>query len=421
MDLHNKLKHVKQASKSKDGKVLIQNMTYLSVLKLASYLFPLITVPYLARVIGASGYGKIAFASAVIVWIQTVVNWGFNLTATRDVAKNRDNLDKVSEIFSNVLWSRVFLMCLSALVLFVLVLVVPKFREDWMVLLFTFLLIPGHIMFPEWFFQAMEKMKFTTILNIVSKLVFTGAIFVVIRDSGDYLYHPLCISLGYLVSGIVTFYLIVKKWHVRILRVQFKTIIQTIKSSSDVFLNNLFPNFYNSLSSVILGFVSGSVANGILDAGGKFVTLSRELLGVISAAFFPFLSRRIEKHYVLERANMTLAILIAIALFFSAPLLIKWFYTPEFCGAVPVLRIMCLSLVFLTMNNVYGVNFMIIKGYERELRRITMWSSIGGFLIAYPLIYYFSYIGAALTVTLSRAMIGFGAMWYSKRKIKHQN
>lgn len=419
MDLHNKLKHVKQASKSKDGKVLIQNMTYLSILQLASYLFPLITVPYLARVIGASGYGKIAFASAVITWIQTVVNWGFGMTATRDVAKNRNNLDKVSEIFSNVLWSRVFLMCLSAFVLFILILVVPKFREDWLVLLFTFLLIPGHIMFPEWFFQAMEKMKYTTILNIVSKLLFTGAIFLVIRDSGDYLYHPLCISLGYLVSGIVTFYLIIKKWHVHIFHVHFSTIIQTIRSSSDVFLNNLFPNFYNSLSSVILGFVSGSVANGILDAGGKFVALSRQMLGVISAAFFPFLSRRIEKHYVLERINMALAVFIAAGLFLFAPLLIKWFYTPEFSDAVTVLRIMCVSLIFLTMNSVYGANYMIIKGYERELRRITMWASIGGLIIAYPLIYYFSYIGAALTVTLSRAMIGLGAMWFCKRK-KHQ-
>lgn len=419
MDLHNKLKHVKQASKSKDGKVLIQNMTYLSILQLASYLFPLLTVPYLARVIGASGYGKIAFASAVIIWIQTVVNWGFGMTATRDVAKNRDNLDKVSEIFSNVLWSRVFLMCLSAFVLFILILVVPKFREDWLVLLFTFLLIPGHIMFPEWFFQAMEKMKYTTILNIVSKLLFTGAIFLVIRDSGDYLYHPLCISLGYLVSGVVTFYLIIKKWHVHIIHVSLKTIIQTIRSSSDVFMNNLFPNFYNSLSSVILGFVSGSVANGILDAGGKFVALSRQMLGVISSAFFPFLSRRIEKHYVLERINMALAVFIAAGLFLFAPLLIKWFYTPEFSDAVTVLRIMCVSLIFLTMNSVYGANYMIIKGYERELRRITMWASIGGLLIAYPLIYYFSYIGAALTVTLSRAMIGLGAMWFCKRK-KHQ-
>ena len=115
---------------------------------------------------------------------------------------------------------------------------------------------------------------------------------------------------------------------------------------------------------------------------------------------------------------MSLAVFIAVGLFFFAPLLIRWFYTPEFSDSVIVLRILCVSLLFLTMNSVYGTNYMIIRGYEKELRCITMWSSIGGLLIAYPLICYFSYIGAALTVTLSRAMIGVGAMWYCKNKIK---
>lgn len=79
----------KQLNSSNDGKTVFANFGYLTLLQIAGYVFPLISMPYLARVIGTDGFGKIAFASAVVVWFQTVTDWGFNLTATRDVAQHR--------------------------------------------------------------------------------------------------------------------------------------------------------------------------------------------------------------------------------------------------------------------------------------------------------------------------------------------
>ena len=165
----------KRISGSKDGKTVFANFGYLSLLQIAGYVFPLITMPYLARVIGADGFGKIAFASAIVVWIQTISDWGFNLTATRDVAQNRADKEKVSRIFSNVLWARCLLTIFSGLLLLIAVLTVPYLRENADIIFVTFLLVPGHILFPEWFFQAIEKMKYTTIFNLLIKLVFTIA------------------------------------------------------------------------------------------------------------------------------------------------------------------------------------------------------------------------------------------------------
>src|SRR5690606_31604094 len=158
--------------KSKDGKTLASNLGYMMLLQVAGYLFPLITIPYLARVVGVDGFGKIAFAAAIVLWFQTISDWGFNYTATRDVAQNRDNPAKVSEIFSNVLWARILLMCLSLLVLLVAIAFIPLLKENGTIVLLTFLLIPGHIMFPEWFFQAVEKMKFITVFSLLSKAFF---------------------------------------------------------------------------------------------------------------------------------------------------------------------------------------------------------------------------------------------------------
>ena len=97
-----KLRNIKS---NNDAQTLVSNFAWLSVLQVAGYIFPLISMPYLARIIGLDCFGKIAFASAILTWVQTIADWGFNYTATRDVAQNRENIHKVSVIFSYGLWA----------------------------------------------------------------------------------------------------------------------------------------------------------------------------------------------------------------------------------------------------------------------------------------------------------------------------
>ena len=399
---------------SKDNKVLVQNFAYLSLLQVAGYVFPLITMPYLARVIGVDGFGKIAFASAVMVWVQTISDWGFNFTATRDVAQNRENSQKVSEIFSNVLWSRCTLMLLSFLFLILLIVIFPKFRANVDILLVSFLMVPGHILFPDWFFQAMERMKYITILNLVSKLLFTIAVFIFIKEKDDYILQPLLTSLGFVVSGVIAFFYILVKWKVKLHKPSILGIADTIRKSTDVFLNNLMPNLYNSFSTILLGVFGGDIANGKLDAGAKFVKIAQQFMAVLSRTFFPFLSRKLDKHYVYARLNIALSLLMSLLLFLLSSLIINWFFTPEFSDSVIVLRIMSISIFFLALSNIYGTNYMIIAGHERQLRNITAIVSVIGFVLSFPLIYFGGFIGAAITVTMTRGLLGVSIMIKAK-------
>lgn len=412
-------KNFNRIKKSKDGRTLITNFGYLSLLQIAGYIFPLITMPYLARVIGVDGFGKIAFASAVVVWFQTVADWGFNFTATRDVAKNRDDEEKISEIFSNVLWARCLLMVVSFFLLLLAILIVPIFKENYAIILVTFLLVPGHIMFPDWFFQALERMKYITILNILSKFLITIAVFVFIKEKNDYILQPLFTSLGYLISGLFAMYLILNRWHIKLKRSSFKGIFETIKGSTDVFINNIMPNFYNSFSVMLLGFFGGPVSNGLLDAGNKFVSIAQQFMSIISRTFFPFLSRRIDKHNLFTRLNFYISIIFSVLLFIFSPLIIKFFFTEEFYNAITVLKIMSISILFLSLSNVYGTNYMIIQGYEKQLRNITFVCSLIGFAISFPLIYFFDYIGAAITIVFTRGLLGLTIAHFA-RNIKHK-
>lgn len=411
----NKISEItKKINSSKDGKTVFANFGYLSLLQIAGYVFPLITMPYLARVIGADGFGKIAFASAIIVWIQTISDWGFNLTATRDVAQNRNNKEKVSRIFSNVLWARCILTILSGLILLFVVLLVPYLRENADIIFVTFLLVPGYILFPEWFFQAIERMKYTTIFNLIIKLIFTISVFIFIHKREDYLIQPLLTTIGYLLCGIGALYLILKKWGYTLYKPELTEILETIRNSADVFINNLMPNLYNSFSVMLLGFFCGSTANGVYDGGNKFPTIFYNFQSVLSRAFYPFLSRRPDKHSFYAKLNIGSALIGAVFLIAISPLVIKIMLGDEFEKSVIVMQILSFSVVFLAMSYTYGTNYLIINHKEKPLRNLTFVSSIVGMCVSIPLVYYFSYIGAAVTVLFCRGLLGIGSYVMAK-------
>lgn len=412
----NKFSEIKNhIAASKEGRTVFANFGYLSLLQVAGYVFPLISMPYLARVIGADGFGKIAFASAIVVWIQTISDWGFNLTATRDVAQNRDNKELVSRIFSNVLWARSVLTLLSGIILLLVVLLVPYLRENADIIFVTFLLVPGYILFPEWFFQAIEKMKYTTFFNLFLKLVFTVAVFVFIHKREDYLMQPLLTTIGYLLCGIGALYLIFKKWGYSLYKPQWGEIFKTIRNSTDVFINNLMPNLYNSFSVMLLGFFGGSTANGIYDGGNRFPSIFYQFQSVLSRAFYPFLSRRPDKHSFYAKLNIVSALVGSVILVLISPLIIKIMLGDEFEKSVVVMQILSFSVVFLAMGYTYGTNFLIINHKEKPLRNLTFISSIVGMCVSVPLVYYFSYIGAAVTVLLCRGLLGVGSYVLAKR------
>lgn len=210
-------------NQNSDAKILMSNFFSLAFLQVAGYVFPLLTVPYLANVIGVEKYGEIAFAMAVMVYFQTIVDYGFIFSAVRDIARCRKDYARISQIYSKVMWTRGLLVLCSFIFLILLILVIPKMREMWAILLASFLIVIGHAMFPDWMFQALEKMKYITIFNVVVKLIFTIFIFVFIHNPSDYILQPIITSLGYILSGLGAMWLI-NKWGISIFKPNFKEI-----------------------------------------------------------------------------------------------------------------------------------------------------------------------------------------------------
>ena len=384
--------------KNSDAKALFSNFVWLSVLKVVGYIFPLVTMPYLARVIGVAGFGEIAFAVSVMVFFETFTDFGFNYTATRDIARCRDDRETVSSIFSNVFWSKMLLMLIAFAMLCILIFAIPSFYDKRLLLLLTFLYIPGHIIFPDWFFQAMEQMKYITMLNVISKALFTALVFVVINQPSDYVWQPLLNAIGFWVSGAIAMGFIYKQFGVRILRPSMSSIWTAIKGSANMFVSLIFPNLYTNFSTILLRSTCGEVATGLYDAGARFITLIDQLFDVLSRAFYPFLSRRIDKHKIYVYISGIGSVLASLFLFFGANLLIKIFYTAEFADAATVIRIMSVSPIALFLMRTYGVNYLVLVGKDSLYRNIILFYSIIGLILTLCLTPMYGYIGMAITI-----------------------
>ncbi len=413
------LKKGKRILKSKEARTLIENFASLSLLQIFNYLLPMISLPYLARVIGVEKFGVLAFSVAVIAFFQAFVDFGFNYTAVRDLAKKKDNQEAVNQIFSTVMAARFFLMLIAFVLLWALILAFPLFQANKTVLLLTFLFIPGHVLFPEWFFQAMEKMKYITILNVLSKLIFVSLIFIVIREKRDFIYQPLLVALGFFVSGIVSLYIAVVSFRVRFVWPTLREIFEAIKNSANMFLSIFLPNLYSNTVTIFLRLFGGEGVVGIFDGGNKFIYISQQVSVVLSRTFYPFLARKIDKHHLYRKISFWISVSMSVLFFISADILVKVFYTPAFAASAIVIRVMAFTPILFYFYNVYGTNYLVLINKEQIVRNIIMVNSIAGIFLSWFCVKRFGYVGAAATLVMIRSLNG-ALLWIQAKRFMRE-
>lgn len=400
---------------SANAKTLTKNFSALAVLQAMRYLIPFIVLPYVTPIIGVTHFGEIAVAYAIALIFQTVVNFSFDFIGARDVARNREDMGKVSEIVSTILCARIVLYVIAFVLLGGIVLAVPKFREIWLLILISVATAFFSMNVSEWFFQGIEKMEHITIVNVISRVVYIVLIFTFIKEREDYLLYPIFNLLGFVMASMYSIVMMTRRYKCRLHIPPFSKILDSFKIGKDLFVNQVCMSLCINLPNILLGTISGSAAAGLYDAAGKLHNAGKHSIDVLNRTFFPFLSRQMDKHTGYRRINFFFSLLLAVLLFFLAPLLIRLLYSDEFLPAIPLLRILAVSVFFTGISSAYGVNYLLLIGREKLLRNITLTVTLLGVVLFVVLTYLYSTVGAAVAVVILNAAFALSYFTAARR------
>lgn len=343
---------------------LIENFFSLSILNALNVVLPLLTLPYILHVVGKANYGAYSYVYAIVQYVILFSTYGFNFSATKQISQNRDDVVAVTRIYNAVTACK----GLIALVLSIGLLLMSRwvFKDSvgtWM-FIYGLGMVVGDVFTPVWLFQGMEKMKFMTIVNASSKILFTILIFLLVRVRDDYQLLIFLNSCGYLLAGVLSLILVRRQFHLRLHLSTWKDIRLQLKEGSAVFGSTFGMNLYRNANIIILKqFVADDVV-GLYSAAEKVVKGFQSLISPAAQALFPHLSLRFKGQSVNEQMRLlrkvslpftAVVVAITIGVYLFAPLISDILCGKEFVACVPLIRIMTLVILFGEINYLVGI------------------------------------------------------------------
>ena len=412
---------IKNKVNTKEKKQLLSNFFSLSVLQIFTYILPLITLPYLVRVLGTEKFGLVMFAQAFIIFFNIFVDFGFNLSATKDISIHRDNKQKITEIFSAVMTIKFILLLLSLILLSLVIFTFDKFSKDAGLYYLTFLWVVGQALFPIWYFQGMEKMKYITIINITSRVLFTLLVFIVIQKQSDYIYVPLVNGFGFIVGALLSLRIIHKNFNQSFTLCNIDTLKYYFYESAQFFWSRISLTLYTSANAFILGIFTNNTMVGYYSIAEKLYQAMQQVYQPIVQALYPYVAKH--KNIPLFKKIFTLSVLVnilgIILLFFIGQYIFDLLFT-EAIGeeSLHVFHILLIAAIVVVPSILLGYPFLAALGYAKYANMSVIYGSIFhllglGVLILFKQV---SIYNVALLVIATEVLVFSIRLYWVKRK-----
>ncbi|MGB9838038.1 oligosaccharide flippase family protein [Methanothermobacter sp.] len=393
---------------------VLDNIISLTSIQLVQYLLPLITFPYLTRVLGPANFGKVAFTVAFITYFQILTDYGFNFSATREISIHRDDTERVSRIYSSVMATKTILLAVTFMAMLVTVFLIDRFRSDYLLYIFTYGLVVGNLLFPVWFFQGVERMRYISILRIVNSLIYTALIFLAVRGPGDYLYVPLINSAGFIAVGLYSQRIVMREFGVKFMIPSPADIREQLLEGWHLFISTLAISLYTTSNRFILGLLVSSATLGYYAVAEDITRALQGIVSPISQAIYPYFSR-IQKDdherakYELRKMLIFIGVLtfgLSLGLVFLAPLIVGILAGPSYGESIPLLQILVFIIFAVGVNNILGVQGLVSFGYKEKFMRIVIFAGVVHIGLLLGLVMLLGSGGAAVAVVTTEIIIG---------------
>lgn len=401
--------------------VVAKNAAVLYLLQAAGYILPLLVLPYLARVLRPTGWGLVLLAQSFAAWLTLLVEYGFNLWATRAVAQRRAEPHLLGEIVAGVQGAKALLSIAALLIVAVSAAAVPTFRLHPDYALWTGAIAVAYGFSPLWYFQGVERMRAPVSVDVAGRVLASAGIFVWVKQPADgWIVLALQAAAGALTAGVATVWLY-KEIPAR--RPHFAEAIRTLREAASLFMFRGASGVYTLANSFILGILTTTQAVAYYGAGEKIVRAAISLLEPVSQALYPRIShlavhdRRRAAHVVRQSliALTVLGTLIGGLLAWLAPVLIRFVLGPGYDAAVPVLQVLALLLPVVAVGTVLGIQWALPLGLDRPFYHLVLAAGALNIVLAVLLAPRYGAVGMAVSVVLAQVLVSLGLVRISVR------
>ena len=368
-------------------------------------LFPLITFPYVCRVIEADGIGQINFFQSIISYISLFTCLGIPMYAIREIARDRSDVLQMNRTAMEILLLHSMLTLVGYAIVAILCLTVPQIQVNIPLFLILSLTIFFTAIGCEWFYQGIEDFKYITIRGLIIKTVSVVLLFIFVKSKTDLLYYGCYTVFGVLGGNIFNFFRLRKYIHRENIIFSELHIKRHIKPVLKVFSFSVVTSIYLQLNTVLLGFLKNALAVGYFAAATKVMQMLLTMSACLGSVMMPRASHLIAENkedefnrLIQKSYDFTLAIALpmTIGLIFCAPSLITALCGVKFEHSILPSQIIAPIILMVAISNVFGIQVLFPKG---KINIVTLCCGIGAvadLILNLCLIPFFSYIGTSI-------------------------
>lgn len=391
----------------------VGNGLWMYLLQFFNAIIPLITLPYVTRILGASQYGIFSTSFNLVGYLQVVVDYGFSMSATREVALIGKNKNKVSRLFSAVLYSK-------ALLLFICVLFSICYLRVWqpsniqkLSYWMLMLTLVGIFLQVDWLFQGLQDMKYISIANIVARTITTILIFTCVRSYSDILLYCFLYSLSPIISNFIGIIIVKFKYKLKLCAVSFSEIRKELKNGWYIFTTQITSKVFGSIGITFLTFLATKSTVGIFSAIQKIPNILILLWLPISQVLYPIVSKKMDnsfeqgKCFVLRMRKYILTFFLICTLILSlcSKIIVQIAfgsnYASEYIWLIPLLFWVLVSID----NNFWGIQILLGSGHDKQYSFCFQISVIVTVLLNILFIYLWGGLGASLAPLISEIIL----------------
>lgn len=390
------------------------NVASLFGVQVANFLLPLLTVPYVVRIIGPEKLGLLNFSQAYVTYFSLLINYGFDMAAVRAIAANRSDQAATNRVVSQVLAGKALLWVLSTVIFAVVSLSNPEFKQHLLLHVCTYLVCIGTVLSPFWLYQAMEDLGRVALFNLAVKLIFSLSVLLLIRQASDYFYQNLAISVSQILVSVGALYVALRRFHIKLHWPTRAELANRFREDRTLFFSSVTITIYASSNIFILGLMSLPYNVGIYSAGTRLEGMAESFVGLaLNQAFFPVVAQAFgqsrEEGLRMVRNTffplVALLAIVAVGLWVVGPFALTLLYGAKFQEAGTILRVVAVLPLVIGLSNLLGLHTMLNLRMDRAFFLVTALGSVVGLGLNWLLIGRFAHVGAAYALVATELLI----------------